>query len=47
MRGRIVGQLQDVLIRLDLMKDTVANRDEFYGPGTPTSWSSGSSPARG
>ena len=34
MRGPVVGELQDVLIRLGLMKDCVANRDEYYGPGT-------------
>ena len=34
MRGPVVGQLQDVLIRLGLIKDTVANRDEFYGAAT-------------
>jgi hypothetical protein len=34
MRGPIVGQLQDVLIKRGLMKDCVANRDEHYGPGT-------------
>ena len=34
MRGPVVGELQAVLIKLGLMKDCVANRDEFYGPGT-------------
>ncbi len=34
MRGPVVGQLQAVLIKLGLMKDCVANRDEYYGPGT-------------
>jgi Putative peptidoglycan binding domain/D-alanyl-D-alanine carboxypeptidase len=34
MRGPVVGQLQDVLIRLKLIKDSVANRDEFYGAAT-------------
>ncbi len=34
MRGPVVGELQAVLITLGLMKDCVANRDEFYGPGT-------------
>ena len=34
MRGPVVGQLQAVLIKLGLMKDSVANRDEFYGTGT-------------
>ena len=34
MRGPAVGELQAVLIRLGLLKDTVANCDEFYGPAT-------------
>lgn len=34
MRGPFVGQLQGVLIKLGLIRDTVANRDEYYGPGT-------------
>jgi peptidoglycan hydrolase-like protein with peptidoglycan-binding domain len=34
MRGPVVGQLQDVLIRLGLIRDCVANRDEFYGAAT-------------
>ena len=34
MRGPVVGQLQDVLIRLRLIKDSVSNRDEFYGAAT-------------
>jgi hypothetical protein len=34
MRGPAVGQLQDVLIRLGLITDSVANRDEFYGEAT-------------
>ena len=34
MRGPVVGQLQDVLIRLGLITDNVANRDEFYGAAT-------------
>jgi hypothetical protein len=34
MRGPIVRELQEVLIRLGLVKDTVANRDEFYGRAT-------------
>lgn len=34
MRGPVVGQLQDALIRIGLIKDSVANRDEFYGAAT-------------
>jgi hypothetical protein len=34
MRGPVVLELQEVLIRLGLVKDTVANRDQFYGPKT-------------
>jgi putative peptidoglycan binding protein/D-alanyl-D-alanine carboxypeptidase-like protein len=34
MRGPVVGQLQDVLIRLGLITDSVSNRDEFYGAAT-------------
>jgi peptidoglycan hydrolase-like protein with peptidoglycan-binding domain len=34
MRGPVVGQLQEVLIRLRLIKDTAANRDQFYGAAT-------------
>lgn len=34
MRGPFVGQLQGVLINLGLISDTVANRDEYYGPAT-------------
>ncbi len=31
MRGPVVSELQEVLIRRRLIKDTVANRDQFYG----------------
>ena len=34
MRGPAVGELQEALIRLGLIKDCVANRDQFYGPAT-------------
>jgi hypothetical protein len=34
MRGPVVGQLQDVMIRRGLIADTPGNRDEFYGDGT-------------
>jgi Putative peptidoglycan binding domain/D-alanyl-D-alanine carboxypeptidase len=34
MRGPAVGRLQQILIRLGLIKDTTANRDQFYGPAT-------------
>jgi hypothetical protein len=34
MRGPLAGELQDVMIRRGLITDTVANRDEFYGPAT-------------
>jgi peptidoglycan hydrolase-like protein with peptidoglycan-binding domain len=34
MRGPAVGQLQAALIRRGLIKDTAANRDQFYGPAT-------------
>jgi Putative peptidoglycan binding domain/D-alanyl-D-alanine carboxypeptidase len=34
MSGRVVGQLQKLLIRLGLIQDTAANRDRFYGPAT-------------
>jgi hypothetical protein len=34
MSGPAVGRLQEVLIRLGLIKDTTANRDQVYGPAT-------------
>lgn len=34
MSGQVVGQLQKLLIRLGLIRDTAANRDRFYGPAT-------------
>jgi hypothetical protein len=34
MRGRAVLELQKLLIRRGLIKDTVANRDQFYGRAT-------------
>ena len=34
MRGPAVGELQAVLIRLGLIRDTAGNRDQFYGSAT-------------
>ena len=34
MNGRAVEQLQQLLIRLGLIRNTAANRDRFYGPAT-------------
>ncbi len=34
MRGPVVGKLQDLLIKLRLIRDVITNHDQFYGPAT-------------